>query len=119
VSDLLDLVRRIDFAMTDHLDRLERDGPALWEALRDGDGDGDVPDMLLVGLLGAMAEIDRLGDALATWAVDRADDRPNAAVDAVIADVTDRLRELGVPHQTAPGPPPRGRGERRRRGSTP
>jgi hypothetical protein len=106
VGDLLDLCRRIDFVLGPQLDVVERDGLALWEAV----GDDAVPtDDALVGLLRALAEIDRLGDALATWAVDRAGDRPDAAVDAVITGVRQRLADLGVPEQERP-PGPRRRG---------
>src|SRR5205823_304392 len=78
VSAVLDLVRRIEFALQ---------------------GASAADDAFLVELLRAAAELDRLGDALAEWAVDRAGERPDAAVDAVTADVARRLEALGVPHE--------------------
>lgn len=108
VSDVLDLVRRIQFAID--LADVEDDGPALWEALQRGDGDRADKDEVTLGLLAAMAQIDRAGDALAGWAVDRSGEAPDPIVDEVIADVTERLARLGVPHQERPQPTGRGRG---------
>jgi hypothetical protein len=106
VGDLLELVRRIDFAVRPHLKAVERDGPTYWQAVQSGGRDGD----LAVALLRAMAEIDRLGDVLATWASDpRSAPRPDAAVDAVIAEVSAGLERLGVPREERPGRPPPGR----------
>lgn len=99
VGDLLDLVRRIEFAIADVADVIERDGPQLWEAMHVGAADAG-----LVGLLRAAAEIDRLGDVLAAWAADRSEPRPDDQVDAVIADVRRRLAALGVPEQERPRP---------------
>jgi hypothetical protein len=109
VGELLDLVRRMDAAVSAEQKALVADGPRLWTELQDvparsGDTDG------LVGLLAAMAEVDRLGDELAGWASDPSTERPNDAFDAVVTDVRARLAGLGVPEQ---GPPPPGA---RRRG---
>ena len=110
VSDLLELVRRIEFALKPHTKLLEREGPALWQAVEAGD-EATGPDASVVGLLRAMAEIDRLGDVLAAWAVDRAGEPPDADVDAVTADVARRLEDLGVPREERHRPPGRrGRG---------
>jgi hypothetical protein len=116
VSDLLDLVRRIEFALPDEADLLEADGPQLWRAVHDG---GEVPDAAgrALGLLRAMAEIDGLGDELARWAADTSRERPDAAVDAVIAEVKQRLTELGVPEQERR--PPVSSGPRTRRSRSP
>jgi hypothetical protein len=107
VSTVLDLVRRIEFALQRHSKLIERQGPALWQALqtsarptRDGDGTGFV-----LGLLDVIVELDRLGDVLAEWAVDRAGERPDEEVDAVTADVERRLATLGVPHEDRRRPP--------------
>ena len=110
VSTVLDLVRRIDFALHPHAKRLDKEGPALWAALESGDAP-DGPDGLVLGLLGAMAELDRLGDTLADWALDRAGKHPENAVDATTADVAQRLEVLGVPEQERV-PPPGARGGR-------
>ncbi len=103
VSTVLDLVRRIEFALHPQAQRLDREGPALWAALEAGES-VDTDDLVL-GLLGTMAELDQLGDALAEWAVDRAGHAPEGTVDAVVAQVGGRLDELGVPHEERVRPP--------------
>jgi hypothetical protein len=104
VGDLLELVRRIEFALKPQLKAIEREGAEYWQALQSGD------DRLAVELLRAMAEIDRLGDVLATWASEpRSHERPDAAVDAVTTDVAARLDRLGVPKEERTGRPPPGR----------
>jgi hypothetical protein len=97
VSNVLDLMRRIEFALAPHTKAVEADGPAHWQAAA-GEAVPGV-DPLVAGLLPAMVELDRLGDVLAAWAVDRADERPDAVVDAVTDDVGRRLSELGVPRE--------------------
>lgn len=112
-SDLIELVRRIEAAVRPQQATFDSDGPALWSALTgevDGEGAGD---MALVGVLGALQEIDRVADVLATWAVDRAGERPDEAVDATVADVAARLDALGVAREERPPMP---RGARTRRG---
>lgn len=108
VAALLDLVRRMDAAASDEARTFAADGPQLWDALQ-AQGDGARPEGL-VGLLAAMAEVDRFGDVLAAWAVDPSMGRPVEAFDAVVADVRARLEELGVPEQGPPPPGVRGRG---------
>jgi len=99
VGDLIDLVRRIEFAMRPHLKALGRDGTAFWAALQSAEGDDSV-DPAVVGLLRAMVEVDQLGDVLAEWASDPASrEPPDAAVDAVTAEVAGRLEQLGVPRE--------------------
>jgi hypothetical protein len=98
VRTVLDLMRRTEFALAPHLKAVEADGPDHWHAVEAGEAMADV-DPLVAGLLGAMAELDRLGDVLAAWAVDRAGERPDAAVDAVAAQVAQRLEDLGVPRE--------------------
>ena len=107
VNDLLELVRRIQAALGTHTATLQRDGDEIWDALQQ---DTRPPDIAaLVELLAATREIDRLGDALAAWAVDIDRPRPDDAVDATVADVADRLERLGIPHEERV-PPRRGRG---------
>lgn len=104
-SAVIELLRRIEFALKPHTKRLEREGPAVWAEVV-----GAAPtDEHLVGLLQALAEVDRLGDVLATWAVDRAGERPDGLVDEVVADVTARLEALGVEREERPARPPRTR----------
>jgi hypothetical protein len=108
VNDLLDLVRRTDWALGQHAGVLQRHGPAVWEAL-DGDAaPSDREQAQVVKLLRVVMELDRIGDVLAGWAVDISADRPDAAVDAAIQEVGTRLDAIGVPHEERP--PPRQRG---------
>jgi hypothetical protein len=107
VNDLLDLVRRIEWALGQQSAVIERDGPELWAAIQHDTAAGE-SDPYLVGVLQAAREVDMLGDLLATWAVDRAGPRPDAQVDAVVRDVGPRLDMLGVPREERP--PPRSRG---------
>ena len=107
VEDLLALVRRIQAAFREQSTALQSDGPRLWAALDHDDRPADVAP--LVDLLGAAREIDRLGDALADWAVDPSHPRPDGDVDAVTADVAGRLDRLGVPTEERI-PPRRSRG---------
>src|ERR1044072_5137469 len=95
-SAVLELVRRIEFALKPHTKLIEKQGEALWAAVQ-ADDDNDSDDGLVVGLLLAMAELDSLGDELAGWAVDRSGERPDAAVDAVAADVDQRLKAVRGP----------------------
>lgn len=110
-SQVIELVRRIEAALRPHRKLLEKEGDRIWAEMTSDDGsatDADPP----VPLLRALAELDRLADVLATWAVDRQGERPDAAVDAVVADVAGRLEALGVPHEERPRPSgrPRSRG---------
>ena len=106
-SDLIELVRRIDSALRPHAKLLEREGPALWDAVAGAGGTpAGVDDERLVPLLGALVELDRIGDELSAWAVDAAPaERPDEAVDAAVADVTARLEALGVAREERPRPP--------------
>jgi hypothetical protein len=109
VGQVLESLRRIEAALHGHAKLFEREGAALWAAVR-GDGpagDGWPPEV--VGLLQATALLDGLGERLAAWAVDRAGERPNAEVDDVVAEVTRRLDDLGIPREEREGPPRRGR----------
>jgi len=99
VNDVLELVRRVDAALGKSAAKLGRDGPAFWDALEQ---DGSGPDEYVVGVLHEARKLDSLGDVLATWAIDRAGERPNADVDRVVADVAKRLDALGVPREERP-----------------
>jgi len=101
---VLDLVRRIEAALHPHAARLDRDGPQLWAALAAADGSADHDDVLL-GLLGAVVELDRLGDTLAAWADDRTHHHPEDAVTTTVSDVAQRLEALGIPHEERTRPP--------------
>jgi hypothetical protein len=107
VSDLLDLVRRIEFALGSHRATLEQDGPELWHAA--ASPGGAPPGDRLVGLLRAMVALDRVGDELAAWAAEPSSERPDVAVQAAIDDVGRQLDELGIPHEER-RPPTRSRG---------
>jgi hypothetical protein len=107
VSDVLDLIRRIEFAFGAEQAAFTKDGVTLWEAVQSVKP--GQPSDGLVGLLRATVELDQMGDALAAWAADTSVERPDATVDAVVADVGRRLDELGIPHEERPAPP-RGRG---------
>lgn len=102
VSNVLEQVRRIEFAVHPLQSRLAKEGPDLWAALQAGATDGD----LLLGLLRAMTDLDRLGDTMADWANDRAGKHPEDAVDATVADVERRLDEIGAPREERTGAPP-------------
>jgi hypothetical protein len=108
VDDLLDLVRRTDFALGQHAALLQRDGAALWDALEGGTVPSDERHAHVVELLHVAMELDRIGEVLAGWAVDISGDRPDAAVDAAIEKIGTRLDELGVSHEERT--PPRRRG---------
>jgi hypothetical protein len=95
---ILQLVRRIEWALRPHRKVLERAGPDVWNALQ-GAADQAGRHAELVALLHPASELDRLGDLLAGWAVDAAGQRPNAAVDDITHAAAHRLDELGVPRE--------------------
>jgi len=103
VNDILVHVRRLEWALGKQSKRIERDGPELWQALQSDGGDDE-----LVALLRAARELDRLGDVVVAWAVDRSGASPDAEVDSVVADVGARLDALGIPYEERPGPRNRG-----------
>lgn len=102
VNGILDLVRRIEWALGQHGKLIEREGEDLWKALENA-GRATERNAHVLGLLRAAVELDRLGDVLAAWAVDRAGDRPDAEVDGVTEDVSRRLDALGVPRDERRG----------------
>jgi hypothetical protein len=107
VNDILNLIRRIDSTLNQYAAILEREGQAVWFELQDDAGSSEHADV--VETLRAARELDRLGDILAAWAVDRAGVRPDAEVDRVVADVARRVDALGIPQEERP-PRPRTRG---------
>jgi hypothetical protein len=109
VNDLLELVRRIQGELDAQSTTLRQDGDKIWAALEHDTQSPDIALAPLVELLDAAKEIDRLGDALAAWAVDISRPRPDDAVDAVIADVAGRLDRLGIAREERV-PPRRSRG---------
>ncbi len=107
VSQVLDQVRRIEAALHPHGKLLAKDGPRLWHELEDGPNPASGSDALVVEVLRAASRLDDLGDVLASWAVDRAERRPDTEVDEVVVEVARRLDELGVAREEAPPRPPR------------
>ena len=107
VGALLELVRRIEFAMASHRQTIEGEGRELWSTVQAADGTPTSD--RLVGMLLAMVDLDRLGDLLAAWAADPTRERPDEAVDAAIAQVAHRLEVLGIPREERQ-PPTRRRG---------
>ena len=112
-GDILELVRRIDQALKGHAKALAKQGPEIWAAV---DGGGAAPDghAAVVDLLVAVQPLDGLGDALADWAVDPAQARPDQQVDEVVAATAARLDELGVVREARQGQRARAGGPRRR-----
>ncbi|MGK2950535.1 MAG: hypothetical protein ACSLFP_18325 [Acidimicrobiales bacterium] len=110
VSDLLEVVRRIEDALHPFERSLRTDGPAVWRAMAADEAPADEGARRLVELLRATAEVDRLGDDLAAWADNRTGPRPDARVDEVTAATTARLDAAGVAREERSGPPPRRRG---------
>ena len=110
VSRLIEQVRRAEVAFHALGKVLEKRGTELWPLVDATDVPPD--DARVVDLIRAAIELDRLGDTMATWAEDRTGPRPDDAVDAVTADVSRRLDDLGLPREE---PPPRrsGRGHER------
>jgi len=116
-SDLIEVMRRAEFGLRPHLKDIERNGAAYWDALPPLATVPEAVDATAVGLLEVIASIDRLSDTIAAWAVNREGDRPDAAIDAMVAAATSRLDELGIPHEERPRPSGVGeRGPGRRRG---
>lgn len=111
-GEILELVRRIDQALKGHAKLLAKQGPDVWAAVA-GDDAAEGTDAL-VDLLVASQPLDGLGDALAAWAVDPSQDRPDAQVDEIVASTAARLDELGVVREARQGQRARAGGPRRR-----
>jgi hypothetical protein len=111
VEELLDLVRRTDWALSKQRAVIERQGDDIWGALQPAQNAAASAELTnVVELLRAAVELDRLGEVLAAWAVDISGERPDVEVDRVIADVAAKLDALGVPHEDRRPPPSRRRG---------
>lgn len=115
VSQVLELVRRIDAALHPHAKLLAAQGPDLWTALT-ARAVSSGPEGFVVEVLRAAALLDEVADGLAAWAEDQGLARPDAAVDAAVAEVARRLDVLGVAREPRT-PAGRGVGERARRRS--
>lgn len=105
VSNLLEVVRRIEAALHPFERSLRAEGPAVWRALEADDTPTDEGARQLLELLRAAAEIDQLGDDLAAWADDRTGPRPDARVDEVTAATSARLDAAGIAREERTGPP--------------
>ena len=111
VEELLDLVRRTDWALSKQRALIERDGQEIWDALSGaGSFSGSAELAHVVGVLRAAKELDTLGDVVANWAVDISRARPDDEVDGVIEEVGAQLETLGVPQEDRRPPPSRRRG---------
>jgi hypothetical protein len=93
-SRLTEIMRRLDRGLSMHAAEIEGDGAARWEAVAAARADDAAGELLL-----AAAAVDRFADALAAWAVARAGDRPDAALDAVADDVEACVERLGIPKE--------------------
>jgi hypothetical protein len=106
-AGLLDVLRRVEGALHRHGKLLGSDGPAICATLSDDPPSPTGSHSDVTALLLATAELDELGDELATWAVNRAGERPDTEVDEVVTDVAHRLDTLGVPRAERDGRPRR------------
>ena len=103
---IVELVRRIEWALRPHRRAIERAGHEIWSELQGGaDQSGEYAEV--IALLHPTSALDRLSDILAGWAVDVAGERPNAEVDAVTEAVARCLDELNVPREERQRPPRR------------
>lgn len=103
---VLSVTRRLESALGEQTALLRRDGAIVLAALEAG-GEALTPEHARpLALLRLAAELDALGDEVATWAVHRAPPRPDDEIDAVVASVGAGLAALGVAEE--PTEPPRG-----------
>ena len=108
-SNLIEVLRRIEVAVHGSLPQLHEHGPDLWDELTAGAAPTH-DHAALVELLKLIRDVDEVGDALADWANDKTQPRPDDRIDAVAADAMKRLDALGVPREEERRPPTRGRG---------
>ena len=108
VNDLLDLVRRTEWALGQHAAVLHRDGQALWDASMATSSRAMADSPTSSGSSGWLRSSTGSETSLPGWAVDISGERPDAAVDAAIEEVGEHLEALGVPHEERV--PPRQRG---------
>jgi len=100
------LARRLEAALAEHTAVLRADGAIVAATLDTGGDAVEAAHTRPLALLRVAVELDRLGDEVAAWAVDRVPEPPDAAVDQVVERVTAGLAALGVPEE--PTEPPRG-----------
>lgn len=93
-SDLIEVLRRAEAALRPHLRAIEQAGA----------GDLDL-DERVRGVLEVLREVDRAGDVLATWAIDRRGERPDALLDQVTVSAAAALDALGVAREERERPP--------------
>jgi hypothetical protein len=106
-SDFIEVLRRIEVAVHSTSAEFEQHGPDLWAALNDG---ADAAELApVVELLRIIRDVDTVGEALARWANDKSQERPDGDIDRVTPDAMRRLDALGVPREEG-RPPTRGRG---------
>ena len=106
--DLIEVLRRIEVGVRQAAKTFEDHGPSLWSALDAGEGHAGEHGGALE-LLRVIRDVDQVGDALAGWANDKSQPRPDAEIDSVAADAMRRLDALGVPREEG-RPPQRRRG---------
>ena len=106
-SDFIEVLRRIEVAVHRSSTDLAQHGPALWAALNDEANAGELAPV--VELLRVIRDVDAVGEALAQWANDKSQRRPDDDIGRVVHDAMQRLDALGVPREEA-RPPQRGRG---------
>jgi hypothetical protein len=106
VSQVLELVRRVDAALHPHAKLLAKEGPQLWSAVSGVVSTAEA-NAIVVGVLQAAAVLDQLADQVVAWAIDRHGPRPDTAVDDAVHSVTQRLDDLGVAREERQGPPRR------------
>lgn len=107
-SNLIEVLRRIEVAVHGSLPLLQKEGPAVWAEVSSDDAP-PAEHASMIELLRVIRDVDVVGDALATWANDKSNARPDADIDRVAADAMSRLDALGVPREEG-RPPQRGRG---------
>ncbi|MFV0309773.1 MAG: hypothetical protein ACK5OX_18740 [Desertimonas sp.] len=105
-SAVLSAVRRLEAALGAERAVLRTDGPIVAATLEAHGSAHDPRHARSLGLLRLAEDLDRLGDAVAAWAIDRQAPRPDKAIDDTVTRVTDGLTRLGVPEE--PSEPPRG-----------
>lgn len=122
VAQVWQELRRVQWSLREGSELVASEGPSLLaraqeqrsEAGQAGAAPSSARDQQerLVAVLRAAMDLDELGDVIATWAVDRAGERPDAQVEQVVQRVAELLDAAEVPHEPREGPP-RGRGSRR------
>ena len=107
VNQILEHVRRVDAALHAQSKVIQRDGRDLWAAVQAGSGGSSSAPAETIELLQVTAQLDRLGDIVADWAVNPSAEPPSAEIDVITDDVARRLDALGVPREERVRPPRR------------